>query len=77
MGRSYIKGRVVDFYPIGGGLATKPVRYLTGIAVFDRDLRLVTSNLRYAELLDVPAGGAAYTFTWDQVTHVPSVSPAS
>jgi signal transduction histidine kinase/CheY-like chemotaxis protein len=26
-----------------------------GIAVFDRDLRLVTSNLRYAELLDVPA----------------------
>ncbi len=26
-----------------------------GIAVFDRDLRLVTSNHRYAELLDVPA----------------------
>lgn len=28
-------------------------------------------------VLDVPVGGAAYTFTWDQVTHVPSVSPAS
>jgi signal transduction histidine kinase/CheY-like chemotaxis protein len=26
-----------------------------GVAVFDRDLRLVTSNQRYAELLDVPA----------------------
>jgi signal transduction histidine kinase len=26
-----------------------------GVAVFDRDLRLVTSNRRYAELLDVPA----------------------
>ena len=26
--------------------------------------------------LDVPAGGARYVFTWDQVTHVPSVAPA-
>jgi signal transduction histidine kinase len=26
-----------------------------GVAVFDRDLRLITSNSRYAELLDVPA----------------------
>ena len=26
-----------------------------GVAVFDRDLRIVTSNSRYAELLDVPA----------------------
>jgi alpha-amylase len=27
--------------------------------------------------LSVPAGGASYVFTWDQVTHVPSVSPAA
>ncbi len=27
-------------------------------------------------LLDVPAGGASYVFTWNQVTHVPSVAPA-
>ncbi|NYD56166.1 glycosidase [Nocardioides marinisabuli] len=27
-------------------------------------------------VLRVPAGGASYTFTWDQVTHVPSVAPA-
>ncbi len=26
--------------------------------------------------LDVPAGGGSYTFTWNQVTHVPSVAPA-
>ncbi|GAB6984357.1 alpha-amylase family glycosyl hydrolase [Nocardioides pyridinolyticus] len=26
--------------------------------------------------LVVPGGGAAYVFTWDQVTHVPSVEPA-
>ena len=26
--------------------------------------------------LDVPAGGGTYVFTWDQVTHVPSVAPA-
>ncbi len=26
--------------------------------------------------LSVPAGGASYVFTWDQVTHVPSVAPA-
>lgn len=26
--------------------------------------------------LDVPAGGGRYVFTWDQVTHVPSVAPA-
>ena len=26
--------------------------------------------------LTVPAGGATYVFTWDQVTHVPSVAPA-
>jgi hypothetical protein len=28
-------------------------------------------------VLDVPAGGATYVFTWDQVTHEPSVAPAS
>jgi hypothetical protein len=27
--------------------------------------------------LSVPAGGASYVFTWDQVTHVPSVAPAA
>ncbi len=27
-------------------------------------------------VLDVPAGGGSYVFTWDQVTKVPSVSPA-
>jgi alpha-amylase len=27
--------------------------------------------------LVVPAGGASYVFTWDQVTHEPSVAPAS
>jgi hypothetical protein len=27
-------------------------------------------------VLDVPDGGATYVFTWDQVTHVPSVEPA-
>lgn len=27
-------------------------------------------------VLTVPTGGASYTFTWDQVTHVPSVAPA-
>jgi hypothetical protein len=27
--------------------------------------------------LTVPAGGGTYTFTWNQVTHVPSVAPAS
>ncbi len=26
--------------------------------------------------LSVPAGGGSYVFTWDQVTHVPSVAPA-
>lgn len=26
--------------------------------------------------LSVPAGGASYVFTWNQVTHEPSVSPA-
>ncbi|HEU4567470.1 MAG TPA: alpha-amylase family glycosyl hydrolase [Marmoricola sp.] len=26
--------------------------------------------------LDVPAGGGRYTFTWDQVSHVPSVEPS-
>jgi hypothetical protein len=26
--------------------------------------------------LDVPAGGGRYRFTWDQVSHVPSVAPA-
>ncbi|HET8558967.1 MAG TPA: alpha-amylase family glycosyl hydrolase, partial [Marmoricola sp.] len=26
--------------------------------------------------LDVPAGGESYVFTWDQVTHEPSVAPA-
>ena len=26
--------------------------------------------------LEVPEGGAAYVFTWDQVTHVPSAEPA-
>ncbi|HYF72694.1 MAG TPA: alpha-amylase family glycosyl hydrolase, partial [Nocardioides sp.] len=26
--------------------------------------------------LSVPAGGGTYVFTWDQVTHVPSVAPA-
>jgi hypothetical protein len=26
--------------------------------------------------LTVPTGGASYVFTWDQVTHVPSVEPA-
>ncbi len=26
--------------------------------------------------LDVPDGGGSYTFTWDQVTHEPSVAPA-
>jgi glycosidase len=31
-----------------------------------------TGNL----VLTVPAGGATYVFTWDQVTHVPSVAPA-
>ena len=27
-------------------------------------------------VLSVPAGGGSYVFTWDQVTHVPSVAPA-
>ena len=27
-------------------------------------------------VLDVPAGGGSYVFTWDQVTKVPSVTPA-
>jgi hypothetical protein len=27
--------------------------------------------------LSVPAGGASYVFTWDQVTHVPSAAPAA
>ena len=26
--------------------------------------------------LTVPTGGASYVFTWNQVTHVPSVAPA-
>ena len=28
-------------------------------------------------VLTVPAGGGSYVFTWDQVTHVPSVAPAA
>jgi alpha-amylase len=27
-------------------------------------------------VLSVPSGGGSYVFTWDQVTHVPSVAPA-
>ena len=42
---------------------------------WDRQLRRRRRERRQQPGADVPDGGATYVFTWDQVTHEPSVAP--